>query len=40
MKFSKSTPPEIRRVSLEVGLTLVHISAQLQRFLWDRGCIQ
>ena len=21
------------------GLTLVHISAQLERFLWDRGCI-
>jgi len=22
------------------GLTLLHFSAQLQRFLWDRGCIQ
>jgi sulfate adenylyltransferase subunit 1 (EFTu-like GTPase family) len=22
------------------GLTLVHFSAQHQRFLWDRGCIQ
>jgi hypothetical protein len=21
------------------GLTLVHFSAQLQRFLWDRGCV-
>ena len=21
------------------GLTLVHFSAQLQRFLWDQGCI-
>ena len=21
------------------GLTLVHFSAQLKRFLWDRGCI-
>ena len=21
------------------GLTLVHISAQLERFLWDRGCM-
>ena len=21
------------------GLTLVHFSAQRQRFLWDRGCI-
>jgi DNA polymerase sigma len=20
------------------GLTLVHFSAQLERFLWDRGC--
>ena len=23
----------------EQGLTLVHFSAQLERFLWDRGCI-
>ena len=22
------------------GLTLVHFSAQLKRFLWDRGCIE
>jgi len=22
------------------GLTLVHFSAQRQRFLWDRGCNQ
>ena len=22
------------------GLTLVHFSAQLKRFLWDRGCLQ
>jgi hypothetical protein len=22
------------------GLTLVHLSAQLERFLWDRGCAQ
>jgi len=22
------------------GLTLLHFSAQLKRFLWDRGCIQ
>jgi len=22
------------------GLTLVHFSAQLKRFLWHRGCIQ
>ena len=21
------------------GLTLVHLSAQRQRFLWDRGCV-
>jgi len=21
------------------GLTLAHFSAQLERFLWDRGCI-
>jgi hypothetical protein len=20
------------------GLTLVHVSAQLERFVWDRGC--
>jgi len=22
------------------GLTLVHFSAQLKRFVWDRGCIE
>jgi len=22
------------------GLTLVHFSAQLKRFVWDRGCAQ
>jgi len=21
------------------GLTLVHVLAQLERFLWDRGCV-
>ena len=25
---------------LAQGLTLVHFSAQLQRFVWDRGCPQ
>ena len=25
---------------LRQGLTLVHFSAQRERFLWDRGCIQ
>jgi len=24
--------------STRQGLTLVHFSAQLERFLWDRGC--
>ena len=25
-------------VTLLQGLTLVHFSAQLERFVWDRGC--
>jgi len=29
----------LARASLRQGLTLVHLSAQLKRFLWDRGCI-
>jgi len=27
-------------VARHQGLTLVHISAQLERFVWDRGCAQ
>jgi hypothetical protein len=26
------------RQAAKQGLTLVHFSAQLERFLWDRGC--
>ena len=26
------------RAALEQGLTLVHFPAQLERFVWDRGC--
>jgi len=28
------------REGLRQGLTLVHFSAQLERFPWDRGCVQ
>jgi len=32
-------PPQGRaRVPTLQGLTLVHFSAQLERFVWDRGC--
>ena len=27
-------------MTYEQGLTLVHFSAQLERFLWDKGCMQ
>ena len=34
-------PGQARRAAgRRQGLTLVHFSAQLKRFLWDRGCIQ
>ena len=29
-----------RELAEEQGRTLVHVSAQRKRFLWDRGCIQ
>jgi hypothetical protein len=28
----------LRHSSVDQGLTLVHFSAQLERFVWDRGC--
>ena len=28
----------VRRAQAQ-GLTLVHFSGQLERFLWDRGCV-
>ena len=31
---------ELSVVGILAGLTLVHFSAQLERFPWDRGCIQ
>jgi len=30
----------LRNTATEQGLTLVHFSVQLKRFLWDRGCMQ
>jgi len=30
--------PAAARAPVSQGLTLVHFSAQLERFLWDRGC--
>ena len=32
--FSSSSASSVQ------GLTLVHVSAQLKRFLWDQGCVQ
>ena len=32
--------PAVAAATFNQGLTLVHFSAQLERFLWDRGCAQ
>ena len=29
-----------RALAVRQGLTLVHLSAQLERFVWDRGCAE
>jgi len=34
------TGSTIRSLRSRQGLTLVHVSAQLKRFPWDRGCVQ
>jgi len=32
-------PSEIRPRPCDQGLTLVHFPSQLERFLWDNGCL-
>ena len=40
MDEGKPPPPASATVAVEQGLTLVHFSAQLERFLWDRGTLR
>jgi hypothetical protein len=39
-KVAYSAGARVHSDSWGQGLALVHFSAQLERFLWDRGCVE